>query len=184
MDSGPDEREHTPALPVSGPRASPATSPPGAGRPDATGESVVPPLPPPGAGLRVNRNLAVPLSEITWRATTPGGPGGQHANRTASRVEVRFDVNASRVLGPRQRALLLERVGPVVTASASDDRSQVRNRQLALDRLAARLADALRVAPGRRPTTPTAGSRTRRLDAKRRRGNIKRGRRTGAADDE
>ena len=76
--------------------------------------------------------LEVPLSEISWRATTSGGPGGQHANRTLSRVEVQFDVAASPTLGPRQRARLLERLGPVVRASASESRSQARNRELAL----------------------------------------------------
>ena len=71
-----------------------------------------------GAMLRVNRSLAIPMDEIEWRATTSGGPGGQHANRTSSRVEVRFDVDGSRALGPRQRARLLERLGPVVRAAA------------------------------------------------------------------
>jgi len=83
--------------------------------------------------LHVRRGLDVPLSEVAWRATTPGGPGGQHANRTLSRVEVQFDVAASAALGPRQRARLLHRLGPVVRASASESRSQARNRQLALD---------------------------------------------------
>ena len=82
------------------------------------------------------QGLTIPMSEITWRATTSGGPGGQHANRTLSRVEVQFDVAASASLGPRQRARLLERYGPVVRAAASESRSQARNRQLALERLA------------------------------------------------
>jgi ribosome-associated protein len=136
------------------------------------------------AVLRVSRSLAIPLDEITWRATTPGGPGGQHANRTASRVEVRFDVEHSASLGPRQRALLLERLGPVVTASSGDERSQARNRQLALDRLAERLAAGLRVPRRRRPTAPTAAARARRLEEKRRRSVTKQGRRPPRADDE
>src|SRR5580700_7315716 len=86
--------------------------------------------PSPGSTLRVHKGLTLPMSEITWRATTSGGPGGQHANRTLSRVEVQFDVTASAALGPRQRARLLERYGPVVRAAASDSRSQSRNRQL------------------------------------------------------
>lgn len=134
--------------------------------------------------LRVSPSLVIPLDEIAWRATTPGGPGGQHANRTASRVEVRFDVEHSPSLGPRQRARLLGRLGPVVTATSSDERSQVRNRQLALERLAQRLAEGLRVQPRRRPTAPTAAGRARRLEDKRRRAITKHGRRTPRADEE
>jgi ribosome-associated protein len=136
-----------------------------------------------GAALRVSPSLVIPLEEITWRATTPGGPGGQHANRTASRVEVRFDVEGSRSLGPRQRAHLLERLGPVVTATAGDERSQARNRQLALERLADRLAAGLRVPKRRRPTAPTAAARARRLEDKRRRAVKKEGRRSPRGDD-
>ncbi len=130
-----------------------------------------------GTTLRVTKSLTIPLSEVTWRATTSGGPGGQHANRTLSRVEVQFDIAASTALGPRQRARLLERFGPVVRAAASDSRSQSRNRQLALERLAARLADGLRVDPTRRPTRPTKGSQIRRVEAKRHRSEVKRRRR-------
>jgi ribosome-associated protein len=133
--------------------------------------------------LHVQRGLDVPHTEITWRATTPGGPGGQHANRTASRVEVSFDVAASAVLGPRQRARLLERIGPVVRASASESRSQARNRDVALERLAERLRDALRVTPDRRPTRPSRTSMARRVEAKRRRGETKRTRRRPGDDD-
>jgi ribosome-associated protein len=136
-----------------------------------------------GAVLRVSRSLAIPLSELEWRTSTPGGPGGQHANRTQSRVEVRFDVEASHALGPRQRATLLGRLGPVVTATASDERSQARNRQLALERMAGRLSEALRVRRPRRPTAPTAAAKARRLDDKRRRAAIKRRRRPPGADD-
>ena len=138
----------------------------------------------PGPTLRVHKGLAVPMSEITWRATTSGGPGGQHANRTLSRVEVQFDVAASASLGPRQRARLLERYGPVVRAAASESRSQARNRQLAMERLAERLAAGLRVDPTRRPTKPTKGSQVRRVEAKRHRSEVKRRRRPpGDADD-
>ena len=133
--------------------------------------------------LRVNRSLSIPLDEISWRASTPGGPGGQHANRTASRVEVRFDVERSAVLGPRQRARLLEVFGPTVRASSSTERSQARNRQLALERLGRRLAGALRVAPARRPTAPSAGARERRLEDKRRRASVKRQRQRRPDDD-
>ena len=136
-----------------------------------------------GAVLRVSRSLTVPVGELQWRATTPGGPGGQHANRTQSRVEVRFDVESSRVLGPRQRAVLLERLGPVVTATASDERSQARNRELALERLAARLSAALRVQRPRRPTAPSRAAKARRVEEKRRRGAVKRERRPPGAED-
>ncbi len=131
----------------------------------------------------MRRGLDLPLSEITWRATTSGGPGGQHANRTLSRVEVEFDVGASSVLGPRQRQRLLDRVGPVVRASAAESRSQARNRQLALERLAARVDAALRVEAPRRATRPTKSSQVRRVESKRRRGEIKRGRGRPGDDD-
>ena len=115
--------------------------------------------------LHVRRGLDLPLAEISWRATTPGGPGGQHANRTLSRVEVQFDVTGSTTLGPRQRARLLERLGPVVRASAAESRSQARNRQLALVRLAAKLDAGLRdptpgAPPARRRARRSAGWRT------------------------
>ena len=138
----------------------------------------------PGVTLRVNKSLSLPVSEITWRATTSGGPGGQHANRTLSRVEVQFDVAGSVSLGPRQRARLLDRYGPVVRAGASESRSQARNRQLALERLASRLAEGLRVDPARRPTKPTKGSKVRRVEEKRHRSEIKRRRRAPDADDD
>jgi ribosome-associated protein len=152
------------------------------GDPEAIGDTEQPPAP--GASLRVRKALAIPMSEITWRATTSGGPGGQHANRTLSRVEVQFDVNGSAVLGPRQRTRLLERYGPVVRAAASESRSQARNRQLALERLAERIAAGLRVDPTRRPTKPTKGSQIRRVEAKRHRSEVKRRRRPpGDSDD-
>ena len=133
--------------------------------------------------LHVRRGLDLPLTEISWRATTPGGPGGQHANRALSRVEVSFDVAASATLGPVQRSRLLERLGPVVRAGASESRSQARNRELALGRLAAKLDAALRVQPPRTPTRPTKRARVRRVEAKRRRGETKRRRRPPGEED-
>jgi len=124
--------------------------------------------------LVVSRSLSIPIRELSWRTSTSGGPGGQHANRTSSRVEVAFDVTGSQALGPRQRARLLERCGPVVRAASSDSRSQARNRQIALERLGQRLASALRADPPRRPTAPTKGSRERRLEEKRHRSELKR----------
>lgn len=127
--------------------------------------------------LEVTRGCAIPLSELQWRFSRSGGPGGQHANTADTRVEVVFDVATSPSLGPEQRRRLLERIGPEVRAAAADERSQARNRALALDRLRARLAAGLRVAPARRPTRPTRASRRRRLEAKRRRSEAKRLRR-------
>lgn len=131
----------------------------------------------------MTRSCVIPLSELTWKFTGSGGPGGQHANTSNTRVEVRFDVEQSPSLGPRQRARLLERLGPVVRVVASDERSQARNRALALDRLRSRLADALRVERERRPTAPTTGSRQRRVEAKRRRSDVKRLRGRPSAED-
>ncbi len=118
--------------------------------------------------LPITRELAIPLAEIVLRASRSSGPGGQHANVTASRIEASFDVLASRSLSERQRERVLARVGPRLVAVAQDERSQARNRELALRRLAERLARALVVPRPRRATRPTAASRTRRLEAKRR----------------
>src|SRR5581483_9978305 len=117
--------------------------------------------------LEVRPGLRIPLEEIELRTSRSSGPGGQHANVTASRVEAVFDVEASRTLGERERALLLERAGPRVAAVAQDARSQLRNRELALERLRAKLAEALRERRPRRATRPTTASRERRLASKR-----------------
>lgn len=133
--------------------------------------------------LRVNERLSLPLAEIELRTSRSSGPGGQHANVTASRVEAVFDVEASATLDERQRARLRERLGPVVTAVAQDARGQARNRELALERLAAKLAAGLRVQRKRRPTRPTKASRRRRLEQKRRTGERKRTRRPPSFDE-
>jgi len=125
-------------------------------------------------GLRVTSSLTIPLEELEWRFSRSGGPGGQHANTADTRVEVRFDVAGSASLGPRQRARLVERLGPSVRVVASDSRSQARNRELALERLRSRLAEGLRVDPARRPTRPSAAARQRRLQDKRQRSERKR----------
>lgn len=127
--------------------------------------------------LRVSSSLSIPLAELSWRFSRSGGPGGQHANTADTRAEVRFDVAGSPSLGPRQRARLLERLGEEVRVVASDERSQARNRDLALGRLADRLADGLRVQTPRRATRPTRASVQRRLDDKRRRASRKKDRR-------
>ncbi|MFL5898245.1 MAG: alternative ribosome rescue aminoacyl-tRNA hydrolase ArfB [Solirubrobacterales bacterium] len=133
--------------------------------------------------LRIDERLSLPLSEIELRTSRSSGPGGQHANVTASRVEAVFDVAGSATLDEAQRTRLLERLGPSVTAVAQEARGQARNRDLALRRLAEKIAAGLRVRRKRRATRPTRASRQRRLDTKRRTGERKRGRRRPAADE-
>ena len=133
--------------------------------------------------LRIKRGLSLPLAEVELRASRSSGPGGQHANVTASRVEAVFDVERSQALDEAQRAQLLERIGPVVTAVAQDARGQARNRELALRRLAQKIAAGLRVQRQRRPTRPTHASKQRRLEQKRRVGERKRNRRRPSADE-
>jgi ribosome-associated protein len=136
-----------------------------------------------GEWLAVTRSCRIDLDELEWRFSGSGGPGGQHANTANTRVEVRFDAAHSPSLGPRQRARIVERLGPVVRVVAADQRSQLQNRQLALERLAARLADALRIERPRHATRPSLASRESRLHDKRRRSEIKRGRVRPPADD-
>ena len=132
--------------------------------------------------LQIRPGLAIPLHEIELRTSRSSGPGGQHANVTASRVEAVFDVTSSETLSEAQKSRITARCGPRVTASAQDTRSQLRNRELALARLAERLDHALAVRRPRRPTRPTKASKQRRVDAKKRRGEIKRARRRPDAD--
>jgi len=127
--------------------------------------------------MRVTRDLVLPLAEIELRASRSSGPGGQHSNVTASRIEAVFDVANSPSLTDTQRDRVLARTGPRLTAVAQDTRSQARNRELALERLRGRLASALAVKRARHPTRPTRGSKERRLGAKRKRGERKRDRR-------
>ena len=127
--------------------------------------------------LPIRPGLALPLSEIELRTSRSSGPGGQHANVTASRVEASFIVAESGTLSAEQRARISSKLGPRVTASAQDTRSQHRNRELALERLADRLAHALEVRRPRTETRPTRASQRRRVDTKKRRGEIKKARR-------
>ena len=133
--------------------------------------------------LQITNNLAIPLDEVSVRASRSSGPGGQHANVTASRIEASFDAAASATLSDAQKARITARCGPVLRAVAQDARSQARNRTLALERLARRIERALEVPRTRRPTKPTRASRTRRLDAKRRASDRKQARRPPAGDD-
>jgi ribosome-associated protein len=128
-------------------------------------------------GRRVTRSVVLPLSEIELRVSRSSGPGGQHANTSETRVEAVFDVAASTALTEIQKHRVIARTGPVVRAVAQDERSQLRNRELAIDRLVARLAEALRVERKRVPTKPSRAAKEQRLDAKRRRGATKRLRR-------
>jgi ribosome-associated protein len=132
--------------------------------------------------LPIGRSAAVPLAEVELRTSRSSGPGGQHANVTASRVEATFDVEASTALGEEQKRQIMARLGPVVRAVAQDTRSQTRNRELALERLRSRLESALVVQRPRRATKPSGAARRRRLENKRRRGDLKRARRRPTED--
>lgn len=124
--------------------------------------------------LRVSPTCVVRMDELEWRFSASGGPGGQHVNTANTRAEVRFDIASSPSLGPRQRARLMERLGSEVRVVASDERSQLRNRELALERLRSRLAEALRVETPRRATKPTKAAKQKRLEEKRHRSETKR----------
>ncbi len=142
-----------------------------------------PPDPGPPPGVDVAPGIRIPLHELTWRFSTSGGPGGQHVNTSNTRSEVRFDAAGSPSLPSWARDRIVERLGPVVAVTASDERSQTRNRSLAMDRLAARLAGALEVTPPRKRTRPTRASQRRRVETKRRQGQTKRDRRFRASDE-
>jgi ribosome-associated protein len=116
-------------------------------------------------------------SEIAFRFSRSSGPGGQHAQKSSTRVEALFDVEESTGLTAAERRRVLEKLGPVVRSIAQDERSQLRNRELATDRIVEQLRQAVKVQRKRRPTKPTAASKERRLDEKKRRGQTKRLRR-------
>jgi len=124
----------------------------------------------------VSPHCRIAIDELDWRTSRSGGPGGQHANTADTRVEVSLALDRARSLGRVERERLRARLGPVVRAVAADTRSQARNRELALQRLRGKLAEGLRVERSRRPTRPTRSARTARLDDKRRRADVKRGR--------
>jgi ribosome-associated protein len=126
-----------------------------------------------GESIQVTRTVAIPVSEIELRFSRSSGPGGQHAQKTETRVEATFDVEASAALSDIQKARVRRRAGPVLRAVAQDERSQTRNRELAVERLVGSLREALKVERRRRPTKPTAASRERRLEQKRRRSEVK-----------
>jgi ribosome-associated protein len=134
--------------------------------------------------LKIDERLSIPLGEIEIRTSRSSGPGGQHANVTASRVEAVFDVESSSALDDSQQARLLERAGSSITAVAQEARGQARNRELALERLAAKIAAGLRVPRRRRSTKPSRAARRRRLERKRQAGERKRSRRRPAGEDD
>jgi ribosome-associated protein len=136
-----------------------------------------------GEGLEIAPGIAIPLKEIELRTSRSSGPGGQHANVTSSRVEATFDIERSQALPDAVRDRLLEAIGPRVSAVAQDERSQHRNRAIALERLRQRLVDALYVQPPRHPTRPGRGARERRLQDKRSQAERKQGRRPPALGD-
>lgn len=125
----------------------------------------------------MTRTVAIPVSELELRFSRSSGPGGQHAQKSETRVEASFDVEASSALTTTQKARVVSRAGPILRSVAQDERSQARNRELAVDRLVESLREALKVPRGRRPTRPTAASRERRLEQKRRRSATKQRRR-------
>jgi ribosome-associated protein len=132
--------------------------------------------------LRVNRSVTIPASEVEVRFSASGGPGGQHANKAATRVELRWDASTSTALGPRQRERVVEKLGEVVRIVVDDERSQLRNRTLADQRLVARVASALHVDPPRRATKPSRGAKERRLKSKKQRSETKANRRPPRSD--
>jgi ribosome-associated protein len=130
-----------------------------------------------GESIQVTRSVTIPRFEIELRFSRSSGPGGQHAQKSDTRVEATFDVEASTALSEAQKRRVIAKAGPVLRAVAQDERSQWRNRELATERLVETLRDALRVPRRRRPTKPSKAARERRLDAKKRRSEVKRLRR-------
>jgi ribosome-associated protein len=127
-----------------------------------------------GDSIRVTRSVVIPLGEVELRFSRSSGPGGQHAQKSETRVEAVFDVEASTALTEAQKRRVVTKAGPVLRAVAQDERSQARNRELALERLTGQLREALRTRRRRVATEPTAASKQRRLDEKRRRAELKR----------
>ena len=134
-----------------------------------------------GESIRVTRTVELPVSEVNFRTSRSSGPGGQHAQKTETRVEAVFDVERSQALTDTQKRRVVNRAGSVLRAIAQDERSQARNRELALERLVTQLREALRVPRKRRPTKPSKAAVERRLEEKRRRSRVKRLR--GTTDD-
>jgi ribosome-associated protein len=137
----------------------------------------------PTESIRVTRSVTVPRAEIELRTSRSSGPGGQHAQKSETRVEARFDVERSSALSAAQKRRVLAKAGPVLRAVAQDERSQLRNRELAVERLTAQLREALAVRRPRRPTRPPVQATADRLEQKRRRARVKRLRRPPQGED-
>lgn len=135
------------------------------------------------AFLRINGSCRVAMHEFVWRFSSTGGPGGQHANTSNTKVDLSFDVEHSPSLGPRQRERMLAAIGPVARVTASDTRSQTRNRELALQRLQERLQDGLHVETPRRATKPSKVAKQTRVDSKKHRASTKQQRKRPGFDD-
>lgn len=133
--------------------------------------------------VRVNRTLSLPFREISFKASRSSGPGGQHANKSETRIEATFDVMASETLTDAQKQRIVEKAGPVLKAVAQDERSQLRNKELAAERIAKLVAQALKTQRKRVPTKPSEGAVQRRIDEKRHRSEIKRHRQTPVSVD-
>jgi len=133
--------------------------------------------------VRVNSRLTIPEAELSLRFTPSGGPGGQHANRSNTRVELTWDIDTSQAVEPGLRLRLVAKLGPVVRVVVDDERSQLRNRELAYERLRVRVQSALHEPKARRKTKPSRSSQRRRIDGKRQRGQLKRQRRRPGRDD-
>jgi ribosome-associated protein len=134
-------------------------------------------VPAPERGIRITRSVVLPVSEIAIRVSRSSGPGGQHAQKSSTRVEASLDVEASTALTDAQKKRVVARAGGVLRAVAQDERSQARNRELAIERLVEKLREALAVPRRRKPTAPSARARERRLEQKKRRAATKRLRR-------
>jgi ribosome-associated protein len=130
-----------------------------------------------GESIQVTRSVSIPRFEIELRFSRSSGPGGQHAQKSDTRVEATFDVEGSAALSDAQKRRVVAKAGPVLRAVAQDERSQWRNRELATERLVEALREALRVPRKRKPTRPSKAAKERRLEAKKRRGQVKRLRR-------
>ena len=135
------------------------------------------------AYLRLNGSCRVSMQELVWRFSGSGGPGGQHANTSNTKVDLSFDIESSASLGPRQRERMLDRLGAVARVTASDTRSQNRNRELALERMREKLQEALRVETPRRATKPSKTAKQARVDSKKIRSTTKQQRRRPGYDD-
>jgi ribosome-associated protein len=133
--------------------------------------------------LRITRTVLIPTAEVQWTFIAAGGPGGQHANTSNTAAELRFDVETSVAFSDAQRARIIEKLGPQIRIVARDERSQLRNRELATQRLVAALSDALKVPTVRRATRPSKGAVQRRLTAKTQRAGRKADRRYRPSDD-